>query len=236
MNNSLIVRGPGGTLSVDFSTEAKIAKDKALDAACHIEQVTNPLENEKAVEAQSALNDLIKQVEIDRKAAKAPFLAYLLTLDEAARAFVATPKAELNRVSQLVGDFAVLESARVRAAEAARNLEAESLERERQEALAKASNHEELDAINEQFDDRVRDLPVTGPARADGQVIKSEWDITVTDAWLLARMHPACVKIEPRLSAIKELLNLGMEVKGVKAVKVVQASVRKSQQPKAIEV
>ncbi len=236
MNNSLIVRGPGGKLTVDFSSEAKAAKERALTQAGYIQQVSKPEENEIAVTVQQNLNDLLKQVETDRKAAKAPFLAYMLDLDTAAKDFVSQVKSELNRVSALVGDFATLEAARVRAAEAATKLELETLEKERQNALANASDHDDLDAINERFDDEIRSLPVTAPARADGQIIKADWDIEVTDAWLLARMHPACVKIEPRLSAIKELLNLGMELKGIKATKIVNATVRTTKTQKAIEV
>jgi len=56
--------------------------------------------------------------------------------------------------------------------------------------------------------------------------VKTEWEITVTDKYTLARYHPNCVKITPLLSEIKLLLDEGLPVRGVDAEKVVKASVR----------
>ena len=46
---------------------------------------------------------------------------------------------------------------------------------------------------------------------------------------------PRCVKLEPRLTEIKALLDMGMRLNGVKAEKVTKASIRLTAQ-KAIEV
>jgi len=48
----------------------------------------------------------------------------------------------------------------------------------------------------------------------------------VTDVWLLAKSHPGCVKIEPRISEIKSLLNNGVKVAGVNAVRIQKSGVR----------
>ena len=40
-------------------------------------------------------------------------------------------------------------------------------------------------------------------------------EITVTNIWKLARSHPTCVTIEPRISEIKSLLKSGIKVAGV---------------------
>jgi len=230
-----MVRG-ASKLEIAFSSEAYSLRNAALDAAKPVQQVTSPEENELAVQAQTKLNDLVKLVEKDRKAAKAPFLKYMDTLDDAAKDFVAVARDELVRVSLLVGDFAALELAKTKAAEAARNQSLTELERERAEALAEATTHESLDEINEHFNRRVADLPpMPAPNRADGQIVKSDWSIEVTDIWMLVKVHPGCVKVEPRLSVIKELLNLGVDVKGVRAVKVVSATVKTSKEQKAIE-
>lgn len=48
----------------------------------------------------------------------------------------------------------------------------------------------------------------------------------MTDVWLLAKSHPGCVKIEPRISEIKSLLNNGVKVAGVNAVRIQKSGVR----------
>jgi hypothetical protein len=63
------------------------------------------------------------------------------------------------------------------------------------------------------------------PATADGQRTRPEWEVIVSDVWALARAHPACVTIEPRLSEIKALLPAGIKVAGVIAKRVVRVSV-----------
>lgn len=55
---------------------------------------------------------------------------------------------------------------------------------------------------------------------------RHDWEVTVTDVWLLAKSHPGCVKIEPRISEIKSLLNNGVKVAGVNAVRIQKSGVR----------
>jgi hypothetical protein len=62
--------------------------------------------------------------------------------------------------------------------------------------------------------------------REQGQVVKVDWDITVTNPYELAKFHPDCVKIEPLMTPIKAALNEGRAVKGIKAEKKTVASVR----------
>ena len=235
MSSAILVRDDAN-LKITFTKEAEAQKDQALTCAALIGRVTNAEENQTAVEAQTVLKTIISTVEKARAEVKAPVLEYGRAIDTAARTFVEELQQELQRVSGLVGDFATLEQAKVRAAEAARRLEEETLERQRQEAIAQAPSHESLDAINEHYNRLAADLPVVTAVRADGQIIKSDWVIEVTDAWLLARAHPTCVDIKPRISEIKELLKLGVHVKGIKATQIVSANVRAGTQPKAIEV
>jgi len=67
--------------------------------------------------------------------------------------------------------------------------------------------------------------PIT-VSRESGQVVKTEWEITVTNPYELAKFHPDCVTITPLLTPIKAALNEGRTVKGVVAKKILTTSVR----------
>jgi hypothetical protein len=114
--------------------------------------------------------------------------------------------------------------------------EAERLEVERHRALAEAKSHEELDKINDDHCRAVAELPVAAVVRAEGQRVTEDWDIAVNDPWLLARMHPTCVDIKPRISEIKSLIKLGHKVAGVTATPITKAGVRLTPEKRAIEV
>ena len=62
--------------------------------------------------------------------------------------------------------------------------------------------------------------------RTFGQVVKTDWEITVVNPYELAKFHPDCVKIEPLLTPIKQALNMGIAVKGIRAEKKITAGVR----------
>lgn len=129
-----------------------------------------------------------------------------------------------------------LAASKAKTEEAKKAAEAQRLEVERQQALAVAKSHEELDRINHRHAELVAELPVAQAQRAVGQRVREDWEITVTDIWLLARAHQACVKIEPRLSEIKTLLNAGVKVAGVLAKPVFKAGVTTARERAAIEV
>ena len=67
--------------------------------------------------------------------------------------------------------------------------------------------------------------PIT-VSRESGQVVKTEWDIQVTNPYELAKFHPDCVKIEALMTPIKQALNEGRTVKGITATKRLVTSVR----------
>ena len=145
-------------------------------------------------------------------------------------------EAESKRTSD-----AALAAARLKESQAtnenARKLAEEiRLEIERQTALSIAKTHEELDAINDRHCEAVAALPVVTAAKAEGQSVRWDWDIVVNDLWALARSHPLCVKLEPRMSEIRALLDQDLKVAGVYAKKVPKSSVRAGAQPKMIDV
>jgi hypothetical protein len=238
--NQALIRRNDASLTVDFTEAALAMKQSALASAALVGKVSNADEQEQAVVCQTEIASLLNMAEKARKVCKDPVLEYGRSIDDKAREFVSELKEEQLRLARLVGDFQQLEQARVRAAQQAENERLLALEREKAKELAKAETHEQFDAIQEKFNQRAQfEAPppeAIAPARASGQRVTEDWEIIVTDVWLLAKSHPTCVKIEPRLSEIKGLLNAGVKVAGVKAERQVKAGVRVGRPAAAIEV
>lgn len=224
---SMIVRDVSGEI-VGFSHETEQLKAAALESSALIARVSTPEEQQTAVQAQMALDRLIKDVEKSRVAAKDPVLQYGKRIDDTAKKFIKDLFDERSRISGLVGDFQQLEQAKARAAQAAENARLLAIERERMAELAQAKTHEEMDKVQEKFDNRAQQqapAPIA-PARAAGQVVKEDWEVTVNDIHALYRAHPNCCNVTARVSDIKSLLNAGIKVAGVSAKRVVSSSVR----------
>lgn len=241
MSEQALIQRNDAALTVSYTVEAVALKESALALSGVVGKVTNADENAAAVAAQVEIQRIRSLAEKARVAVKAPVLDYGKRIDAAAKEFVAELDEEMIRVSKLIGDFQTLEQAKARAAEQSRLAELSWIEKEKAEALAKVTSHEQADAVVAHFNELAAQssaiVTPTAPVRADGQVVKTDWEITVTNAYDLAKFHPACVTISPRLSEIKQLLNDGVTVKGIKAEKVTKAGVRlSSAKPKAIEV
>jgi cell division septum initiation protein DivIVA len=230
----LIVRGAH---AVAFTDEAKRLVSVALEKSALIGRVSNKDENAVAFEAQKSLVEVKGQIE---KAAQElidkanEFKKHVWKQRDELLTEV-TP--DLARVSALLGDFAALEQAKQQAAERLRNEELAALDRQRAEALAQVKSHDAMDAVNEHFDNKARDVaPPPVAVRTEGQRVTNDWDIQVMDIHALYRFHPNCVKLEPLLSEIKNILKAGGTVKGVTAKPIVKAGVRASRQKEVIEV
>lgn len=237
MSDAIIIRNDSDRTAV-FSGGAYARREAALDRSAGIATVKDADEQREAVAAQRDLKALLSDCEKGRVACKEPVLEFGRRIDEQAKAFTADPKIEHDRLGALVEEFQTLEKKKAMAREAERNEQLLKVERERQAALAQATSLDHVDAIQTHFDERVaaEAPPVTGPPRVEGQSIRSEWEIVVTDIWALARAHPACVKMEPRLVEIKALLDADMKVPGVAAKKVVKSRVTATRERKALEV
>lgn len=235
MNQAVIIRDDA-QMAVSFSEEAQRLKEQALVVGALVGRVTNATEQMAAVTAQTELQRILKLAEDARKACKAPVLEYGKRIDNAAKAFIAELEEEMLRIAKLVGDFQALELARARAAEQARNAELLELERQKAEAISKATSHDQVDAIQEHFNRQAETLPVHEPVRVDNQRIATDWEIVVNDVHKLYRAHANCVDLRPRISEIKNLLKIGVAVQGITATPIVRAGVTLKREQKAIEV
>lgn len=130
---------------------------------------------------------------------------------EASQAAAALAAAATNKTQRAAAEQAAQE-ARIAANEAAKSAALAEDETRRIQESAQAA------AL-------VESKPITA-TKSFGQVVKSDWEITVTNPYELAKFHPDCVRIEPLLQPIKQALNAGITVKGISARKVIKTNVR----------
>ena len=212
-------------LGIKISGAALVAKQEALEKSSLIGKVTCAEEQAEAVAAQVELAKLIKSTAASEASIIDPLNAAKKAVWGLAAAFVAELQVEESRIAKLNADYAALLLAQERSALAAQNQKLLEIEREREAVLAKAGSLDERDEIHERFDAEARALPAVEVQRAEGQRIRQEWEVTVSDIHALYRHHSHCVKLTPLLSEVKALLEQGVEVKGVKAEKVVRSGV-----------
>lgn len=130
-DTALIVLDYGNRTAV-FTERASAAKESALEVAGLIGRVSTPDENASAVAAQQELKTVLKLIEDTRQKCKEPVLDLGRAIDGAAKRFVESLNNELLRLGKLVGDYQTLEEAKRKAAEAARRLEEDRIQREKE--------------------------------------------------------------------------------------------------------
>lgn len=112
-------------------------------------------------------------------------------------------------------------------------------ELDRQRELAQAASLEQMAATQERFNDKSVALaakPIPTAAKADGQTVRQDWDLSIYDAYALARYHPQCVTINPKPGEIKFLLAQGITVNGVTATPIIKSGTRTTSGQRVIEV
>ncbi len=227
-NNALIIREKS-SLEFTFTPDALALRESALSRSALIGDVTNAAQNAVAVEAQRELKSVINLFERERRTVKEPLLEAGRALDRAVALQVRELDSELGRISQAVAEFQLAEQRRIREERELQRRELERLAAEREAALAHAQTEAERERIEEEAAAKMyAEAQPIASTRTEGQVIRSDWEITVVNPWELAKFHPDCVTITPKKGQIKAWLNDGVEVRGVKATRVTKASVRTS--------
>ncbi len=237
MTGQAIIVRDDARMAVSYTAEACRLRDEALESSALVGKVTDANEQLAAVAAQAKLHEISSAAEKARKACKDPVLEYGRKIDAAARDFLSEVKAEELRVARLVGDFQALEAARVRAAEQERNEKLRQIEIEKARAIQECQTHEQMDAVLERANRRAEEeAPPVSATRAPGQRVVEDWEVEVTDPWLLARAYPTCVVITGVIGEIKRLLNSGAKIPGITAKRVTRATVRLAAARPALEV
>jgi hypothetical protein len=212
-------------------------KEMLLAEVGAIGRVRSVEENERACALAGRLHELESAIEKARVILTKPLLEKQRELKKLATDFSSDISSEKSRLNTECGNFQTLEKAKLRDAEVAHRKALDEIERQHHADLASARNHEEREAIVEQFNNRVAAInPPIQPTRAEGQVVKDDWDFDVVDVWALCRAFPNCIKPEPIRTEIKRMLDAGHKLPGVNAKKVTKSGVRLSPQQKLIEV
>lgn len=215
-----------------IAPHALAARDEALANSALIARVTNAEQNKNAVDAHIFLKRVASTFESARKKMKEPLLEAGRKLDRAVSGELIEVEKEIGRLSVLSADFQRAEARRVLEEQELQARELARIEADKNAALAAAKTTEDVQRINEAaLLARLAEVKPAVPTRSPGQVIKEDWEITVTNPYELAKFHPDCVKIEPLLTPIKQALNAGISVKGISATKVTKASVRAGTAP-----
>lgn len=201
----------------------------ALEGSALICKCADEIDNKLIVDSQIGLKNAVNALEKCRVELNKPALEFQRRVNDFFKQKQIDLKNELLRISVLADDYATIQMAKARAEQNARNEELTRLEREREAALAKADTHEERETIQEHYNERaaIEAAPPASPVVAPkGQKVETELEVVVNDIWALARAHPTCVNVSPRLTDIKALIRNGIRVAGCTWREVVKAKVR----------
>jgi hypothetical protein len=208
----------------------KAQQESAL-AQCALLNACDTTEQQaEIVRAQQELKGVINALNKAREAAKRPLIDAGRALDAFVRSECSELESEGMRLARLVSEFQELQRVKAAAAKAAADKEAQELERLKHQMLAQVNTVEEADAIHEDFSRRTaaaqEAAQMAAPVHAKGQVVRDDWEITVVNEFELAKYHPQCVTITPKMLEIKSLLNQFIDVHGIRAKKKLNSGVR----------
>lgn len=220
-------------LSVEVSKSFIEHRDDAVMVASLCEAILTPTQNEVATEILRELGQLRRAAEKAHKEIKSPVIACGRALDAALRSAIEPIEAQETRLQRVCGDYVMAQEAKARAAAAAEEARRQGEINALQEKLAQAETIEQREQIREEAAIAVAVAPVVAPTpvRAEGQSVREVWDIKYDDilalaAWALKSNLPHLIDIKPRVTAITALLDKGVVIPGITAVKVNKVQVR----------
>ena len=216
--------------SVIISPEAHEAKRVALSIAGACTEVTDINSQAAASQAQSALKNLIKQVEASHAEIKAPVLKIGREIDGVKNTFISELTAEERRLSLLVGAYQEAQMQRKRQAEedARRKeqerlaqLKREELDRVKQETVGRTGTLlPDMEAMRQRAVDDVSAIQQTAAnaavAAPTGSMTRKNWKFEVTDLNALFRAAPELCTIAPNNAAIRAVIKNNQKIPGLR--------------------
>lgn len=216
--------------SVIISPEAHEAKRVALSIAGACTEVTDINSQAAASQAQSALKNLIKQVEASHAEIKAPVLKIGREIDGVKNTFISELTAEERRLSLLVGAYQEAQMQRKRQAEEdARRKEQERLAQLKREELDRIKQETagrtgtllpDMEAMRQRAVDDVSAIRQTAAnaavAAPTGSMTRKNWKFEVTDLNALFRAAPELCIIAPNNAAIRAVIKNNQKIPGLR--------------------
>lgn len=203
MSNSIIIRNEGAGFSVAIPAEVRESKDRAIQIAKAVTQVTSQGEQEKAIAAASTLKGLSKAMEKTREEVKKPYLDAGRKIDKAAKDFSAELDEEAKRVEGLVAAYLKAERDRVEAERKAQEQAVAAAQRAVEEAGNEFDRSEAEDALQEVSTAVV----LTQAPKPQGASTRQKLDFEVTDIAAFYAAMPGYVKMEVKRSELLSYLN-----------------------------
>lgn len=244
MSQIILAPGINGTV---VTVAADDQKRKLLAAAACLRPVTESLIRDEWLQLAAEVKSHLKQIEADREAVKTPFYRIGQEIDAAAKKHCLELNTELAHLNSGIAAFENERRMALQRAEQERRIEAQRVEDARRKAQAEAARAAQqetgakalaaaldaedaaqaLEAKQADISRASHEAAIRAEAeKPKGGSLRRDWDILVTDAMELAKAYPQCLKWEPRLQAIKDLLNVGITPPGVKATEKVDFSTR----------
>jgi hypothetical protein len=239
---SLIVAQPLA-IAQNWSVVGNAAKQEietAIAAESLLARVTNAETNDRAQKARAKLRQLKNQLERERKVLAEPLLEAKRALDRAVAVESERLDIEDGRLAEMQRVFAVEEQNRLREEAAVQQRELQRIEDEKKAKLAEierqkvagqvsesvATQQAELVQENAELLSRAEAAPIL-PTRSVGQITKTVWKIVQINDFQLMKARPDLVrKVEWDLVGIKQALDAGQTLPGVKAEKDLSVGVR----------
>lgn len=218
--STAIMEQPSSSVAIPQSTLERIS-ELVAEASLIPKDITNEVQATMANELHASMQETRRVIEKTRKTLKEPYIKMSRQIDEAAESATKDLVPEEQRLSRALGDYYALIEAKKRAQAKLESAETE-VDKMRAGLLVNAATLTEFDELGQQFseENRAKQGEIVKTDTKPSPSIKKDYDIVVTDIWLLAKAHPACVKIEPRIGEIKELVRNGVKVAGINATEV----------------
>lgn len=209
-------------ISAGFEKERKKLKEPILEAGRQLDRVVNTelQEIEKEIGRISALSAAFQLAEQRRVREEEELQRKELERIEQARqaeiARIAREQAEVERKAREAQEAAEREARNAKnkeqaaAAEASRKLAQEQARAAGvSRAAALAEQQRADDAANAA---RMAEAKPIQATRSSGQVVKTDWEITVTNPYDVAKFYPDCCKVEILTGAVKERIKAGLAI------------------------
>lgn len=228
---------------VEISTTFAEAKAQALNTAAMVGDLTNGLTQQVALNALAGVQRLIKDVEKTRTDVKSGPLELCRQIDQTAKAAVAELEIAQGTLKRKLSDFQRELDQRRAEEERRKAEELQRIEREKQDALAKAQAEAaklapakaaqvvaaaEVAAVNHARAQTQELLAVEPtPVKPEGAVVSRPWKYEVEDIHALYRAHPELVDLTPKGRAILDVIRDGKrEIPGLRIFQDVEVRTR----------
>jgi len=227
--------------------EEKLPLEKEFGRVSNVVKEFDDAERRRVAEEERLQREQLARIEAEKQAELKRIADEQAAKEAEARKAQEEAERKVREANEAAAK-AVRDASNKKQREAAEKLLAEAAEREKQAAIERerqaeamrkfvAEKSAQAAAIEEKSGDAAyaaaRPIEATKVA---GQRQSTNWNIIVEQPFVLAKFHPDLVDIKPRLGDIKQALNEGREIKGIKAQREYVSGVRVPPERKAIDV